>query len=379
MGKEDKKAKPAKKSSMTTPTSPPASKEKMKIITNSPSSVKCYKCREPCLDNDKITDEDMSSVQCDFCSKWFHKPCTNLSKSEWDIITGSNESITFCCDSCVDKKGQNSSMISDLKLDLQNIILSNSQQQQKMIQENNAFLLKSIEAMKVDLFQKIDEKIDVKLQEFTVSTEKMVDEKINARLPKDNSSKDEIAIEEKVKIQISQSFDELKEREERKNNLIIFNLKESLKEDMSEALKDDLHNIKEVLKITNPEMTENTIKDLTTSNINRLGRKPTSQENVTKVRPIKLSLPNEATKYKIIRNTHKLKSCLAYPKIGFKFDMTRQQQVEERELKQELERRKEAKEDVMIFRGKVILRQDHMKLKRESSSSKNGENNNKAE
>ena len=152
-----------------------------------------------------------------------------------------------------------------------------------------------------------------------------------------------------------------------------------MKEDMSEAVKEDLHNIKEVLKITNPEMTENTIKDLTTSSINRLGRKPTSQENVTKVRPIKLSLPNEATKYKIIRNTHKLKSCLTYPKIGFKFDMTRQQQVEERELKQELERRKEAKEDVMIFRGKVILRQDHMKLKRESSSSKNDENKTKSD
>ena len=117
-------------------------------------------------------------------------------------------------------------------------------------------------------------------------------------------------------------------------------------------------------------MTENTIKDLTTSNLHRLGRKPLNQENEIKARPIKLSLPNEATKYKIIRNTHKLKSSQAHPKIGFKFDMTRQQQAEERELKQELERRKEAKEDVMIFRGKVILREDHMKLKRESSAAK---------
>ena len=282
MGKDKKEVKPTKKNSTSTLATPTPSKEKIKPIVNSPNAVRCYKCRELCLDNDKITDEDMNSVQCDFCSKWFHKPCTNLSKSEWDIITGRNESITFCCDNCVDKKGQNSSMIKDLKQDLQNIILSNSQQQQQMIQENNAFLLKSIEAMKVDLFQKIDEKIEVKLQEFTISTEKMVEEKINARLPTNNASKEEKDIEEKVKIQITQSFDELKDREERKNNLIIFNLKESLKDDLSEALKEDLQNIKEVLKVTNPEMTENTIKYLTTSNIHRLGRKPLNQENETK-------------------------------------------------------------------------------------------------
>ena len=309
----------------------------------------------------------MNSVQCDFCNNWFHKPCTNLSTREWEIITGRNESVTFCCDNCVQQKGQNNGMLKDLKQDLQNIIESNSEQQQQMIRANHEFLINNIETMKKDLFKKIDEKIDVKLQEFAISTEKMVEEKIRACLPTKDQNKDDLAIEEKVKIQISQSFDEFKERENRKNNLIIFNLKESLKDDMNEAMKDDLEQLKDVLKHTNPEMTDSVIKDLTTDNINRLGRKQANQENA-KIRPIKLSLPTEATKYKIIKNTYRLKSCQNHPKIGFKFDLTRQQQQEERVLKLELERRRNANEDVMIFRGKVILRQEHATLKKEQSS-----------
>ena len=38
---------------------------------------------------------------------------------------------------------------------------------------------------------------------------------------------------------------------------------------------------------------------------------------------------------------------------------------EEKELRKELQRRREQNEDVMIFRNKVIFRADHEKLKRE--------------
>ena len=119
---------------------------------------------------------------------------------------------------------------------------------------------------------------------------------------------------------MKQSFDELREREERKNNLVIFNLKESTKDDINEALSEDLEQLKIVLNITNPEMTNNITKELNTSNITRLGRKPQNKDNQTKPRPLKVSLPNESAKFKIIRNSYKLKSCQSHPKIGLKFD-----------------------------------------------------------
>ena len=271
-------------------------------------------------------------------------------------------------------------MINELKTDLHKMIANSTEQQQQMIQANNAFLIQSLQEMKESLFQKIDEKIDVKMKEFAISNEKLIDEKIKACLPAENTNtnpnKDEKMIEDKVKIQIEQSFDELKDREDRKNNLIVFNLKESTKEDINEALSEDLTQLKEVLKLTNPEMSENVIKDLSTENVIRLGRKMKNNENDNKVRPVKLTLPSEKTKYKIIRNTYKLKSSPTNSKIGFKFDLTRQQQAEERALRQELERRKEAEEDVMIYRGKIIKRSEHMRLKNEHHS-KRDENNDK--
>ena len=176
-------------------------------------------------------------------------------------------------------------------------------------------------------------------------------------------------IENKVKVQIEQTFDELKDREERKNNLIVFNMKESVKEDVNEAVKEDLHQLKEILTVTNPEMKESIIKKLSTEHIMRLGRRNQNPDD-TRTRPLKLLLPNESTKYKIIRNSYKLKSCANHPKIGFKFDLTRQQQADERELRQELEQRKAANEDVMIYRGKIIERSQHLKLKNEHASKK---------
>ena len=115
-------------------------------------------------------------------------------------------------------------------------------------------------------------------------------------------------------------------------------------------------------------MSENAIKDMTTDKITRLGRKSTNKDS--KPRPLKLNLPNEATKYKIIRNTYRLKSCSNHPNIGLKFDLTRQQQSEERELRKELEQRKAANEDVMIYRGRIIKRNEHEKLRQEHLSNK---------
>ena len=122
-------------------------------------------------------------------------------------------------------------MFNDLKTDLQKMIQTSNEQQQKLIEANNAYLIKSIQDLKTTLFQKIDEKIDNKMKEFSDKNEKMVDEKIKVCLSSKDASNDEKIIEEKIKVQIEQSFDELKDREERKNNLIIFNLKESIKEE----------------------------------------------------------------------------------------------------------------------------------------------------
>lgn len=159
----------------------------------------------------------------------------------------------------------------------------------------------------------------------------------------------------------------MRDKEERKLNLMMFNVKESTKTTLHEEVLEDLQSVKNVLLHTNPDLNDNVISKLSTENLKRLGKKVASpSEGNNKVRPIKVTLPDEVTKFKILRNSYKLKSYKTNERIGLKLDLTKLQIAEEKELKIELQRRKDLGEDVMIFRNKIICRADHAKLKTET-------------
>ena len=318
--------------------------------------VKCKSCSKECLDPAFFNSDEDDSINCDICKQWFHKNCTNTTSSEWEALKGSNENITFQCDDCVQNKGQNSNQL---------------QMFQQILRENNDVLLKRLESLEVNILQKVDEKIEKRMEEFEVKNEKLMDDKIKAHLAsEEQNKKDQQSIEHSIQVQVNQKIDELKEREERKNNLMIFNMKESTKNEFKEELKEDLLSVIQIIKHTNPELNDSITNQLSENNIKRLGKKkPTTSDDVsTKPRPIKLTLPDEASKFKILKNSYKLKSFQDNNKVGLKLDLTKQQQCEERELRQELLKRREQNEDVMIFRGQVIKRSEHEKLKREYSS-----------
>ena len=350
----------------TTPTSP---RSPTPPASPNANQVKCGKCFQICKSDYEDINED--SINCDVCGIWLHQPCSNVSPEEWKIIKGKNESITFTCEKCVSLKGQNFALIRELKSDLTKVIERNNASHQQLIQANNEILLKSIEAMKIEMLNTMDTKIEQKINEFAAKNEKIIEDKIQAKLPSSSELANEtIKIEEKIKHQVTESFDELADRESRKNNIILFNLKESLKTNEEEALTEDLNHIKEIIKITNPNIHETLAKKLNENNIYRMGSKPevADNENPAKQRPVKLTLPDEKTKFQVIKNSFKLKSCSTYPKIGLRMDLTKKQQIEDKQLRQEVERRKANGEDVMIFRNRVIKREDHQKLKDEASA-----------
>jgi len=196
------------------------------------------------------------------------------------------------------------------------------------------------------------------------------------------------------------SFDELKEREERKTNLIVYNIVESNNDDKAEQAKEDLEKVKQVLMYTNPDLSNSLIEHLTVDKLSRLGNrekkvkkddsnpekkdepnlpnsnkidepKPDNDDtnapktNATKPRPIKLSLPDEKTKFKVLGKSKVLRNYQAQQNIGIKPDLTRQQQLEDKELREQLKKRKDEGEDVMIYKNKIILREEHTKLKQE--------------
>lgn len=132
-------------------------------------------------------------------------------------------------------------------------------------------------------------------------------------------------------------YQEYELRMNKKNNLIIFNLQETKDEEADVTLIQNI--ITNTLELNlKPKM------------IQRLGKKLES-----KTRPVLLKCESQNDKVKILRNCNKLKNS-QFRNISVKPDMTKTQQAEEKLLIEELKRRKLNGEDVMIQKGKVILR-----------------------
>ena len=364
----------------------PASKE-------SPESkakpTRCKECNNVCLSEEYHKTLDDDSIECDICKFWFHKPCTNTTTDEWNMLKSGNENITYKCCGCLESKAQQEERQAEL---FSNLLIKNNERlmerfdtfetkilkkvddrlEKKMheIDEknelHNASIITKIDSLESGILQKVDQKIEESLRQFEEKNEQRMSEKINEKLCGDTHSKDEqLMIEDKIQKQISESFDEFKDREERKCNLIFFNITESTKTEAAEAAQEDLIMIKKILTHTNPDLAEKETKNLTEKNLKRLGTISTKPNETQKPRPIKVSLPDEKTKYKVLNNSNNLKSFQPMQNIGLKPDMTKLQQKEDKALREELKRRKDMNEDVMIFRNKIIKRADHATLKKE--------------
>ena len=207
-----------------TPVSSPNPAKPKKAQDNTKSKftpVKCKVCTKECLDPAFFNSDDDDSINCDVCNLWYHKTCTNTSSSEWETLKGRNENITFRCDDCLNLKAQNNNQIQIF---------------QQLLRENNDILLKRLEGLETKILQKVDDKIDMKMQEYEVKNDKIIEDKIKAQLESEKKNKSDQDIHDSIKVQVKQAIEDLREREERKCNLILFNLKESTKTELTEEV-----------------------------------------------------------------------------------------------------------------------------------------------
>ena len=312
---------------------------------------KCGICNKICVEKKKIKSINDESIYCEECGLWFHFTCTNLTEEEYGSLSDKSKNLPYICTSCKDKKDE--VFESDDEFDSKQAKFF-----EKLLHKNNEILFRKLDSVKADIMNSIDQRIDEKLNIFRAENEKMVQEKIQSILDKevrDQNAKD--LIEQQIKIQVTQSLDEARDFDERKNNLIIYNIKETISEDEAISLAADLENVKAVLTHTNPELKDTQIKSISITDIHRMGTlsEPPTQE---KPRPIKLVLKNQKTKYQVLKKAKKLKDCESHPKVGIKPDLTKKQQEEEKKLKTDLEERRKNNEDVMIFKKQIILRKD---------------------
>ena len=250
--------------------------------------------------------ENQKAIGCDKCLKWFHSDCTDLTNDQYKFLSRKNTptSIKWFCPSCVDADNaqQNETVHTNSNLErIENLVLQVTKQNAEILQ--------------------------------VMSREKMV--------------------EERIKVNVSEILEDQRERVDRKNNLILYNVPEG--EEGGDNKSDDSDLANSVLKAVCPDM-----PSIDNTQIKRMGdrRKPTSTNPTPRPRPIKITLSENETRDRILRQARKLKDS-KFKTIGISADKTKKEREHDLSIRREFLRRKNDEgEDVVLYKGEIYNRSE---------------------
>lgn len=154
-------------------------------------------------------------------------------------------------------------------------------------------------------------------------------------------------VQNSLKEIMKQEREEDEEKERKKNNLLVFNIEESVSKNINERIEHDKMIIKELSSKLDMENIE--VKS------NRIGKHVEGKQ-----RPILLKFNQTDEKIKYLKNAYKLKNIEKENVISravIKQDLTKKQLEKEKALVEEMNRKKAKGEDVFIRRGKILKRE----------------------
>ena len=289
---------------------------KLRGSTRSSKPTKVWNCL---ICKDILEDEQSvaSCVQCYICEGWAHKGCGKLTDSEFSTL--SNDKSACCsnmqwvCDPCVLQKEKGKK--------------KKKSYAQAAKQESNP----NLEALFATMMKTFSDRID-KMEEKL--TGKHLEEKIEAVVDRVVDKKIDQAVYEKI------------EKEKRKNNIIIVNLKESTKKSEEGREKDDTKSVKTLLskmvKIKDGDLKEAPV---------RLGDKG------SKPRVLKVVLKNETLKREVLKKAPSLNVDVPFEKrVYINQDYTKRQRENHKKLREELKQRLKNGETNLGIRGEEIVK-----------------------
>ena len=155
-------------------------------------------------------------------------------------------------------------------------------------------------------------------------------------------------MDQKMIAKIEEHIEEKEEREKRKNNIVLVNIPESIKETAKEREAEDMVAVANLLN----KITEVQVNDV--SNPVRIGKK---REGSEKPRLLKITLNSQEKKRTVLKNYHQLNENVRdlNRKIFINNDLTPTQREQEHKLRIELRLRKEnGEKNLKIRNGKII-------------------------
>ena len=152
---------------------------------------------------------------------------------------------------------------------------------------------------------------------------------------------------------VTEALEEKAEKEEKKNNIIMFKVPEPETSNEKKEAEDDVAIVKEILGNIHPDI-DNVV--LNVKNVTRMGK----NRRTGYTRPIKIEFQEDDSKGKVFRNSAKLKAHDKFSTINVSNDKTRKEIEADRKLKKDLDEQRllHPTDDLIIFRGDIIKRAD---------------------
>lgn len=305
-------------------------------------------------------------IQCSKCDTWWHTACAGLGGLTANAVGKINQ---WNCHVCYElpEKIKNKSPVSNNSL---------KEIQQQMEISLKAFISKTIQdELNKKLTEEIDKRVKASLDELlsTESVEKKIEEKLkNAQLakvtqeieekvnqkikeiPSNSAESDEnkIKIDQVIQDQKAEKVrqDEERLRKKKENNLMFYNIPEEEFDDghIIDRMMDDFEKIKEAYAEKHITINE---KDLV--QINRVGAKRPDH-----IRPVVTTFASNEKRMEILTNSRNLKLKTEGHEIiniYVSTDKTPRQRAADKELREELKRRKAGGDTNLVIRNEKIV------------------------
>jgi len=263
-------------------------------------------------------DSDAKMIECQRCSDHFCIKCLNKTKPEYEILSKS-DSMWFCtkCRPIVEEH-----IVTDLKIE----------QRCREIMENYEQRLSNVESLMTEKCSehRAREIVRDEIKKSSCDEEKvrMIAKEESLNLTKSNpdeptsNQKDETPQTETV----TNVIDEIQERKNRANNLIIFGLKENESDNIQERKEYDTEEVKKLFKAAKIELDPANIKST-----RRLGRFDKNKAQ----RPLQVQLLTLESKLNLFRNTKFFKKEPEFTDVSVSNDLTKTERENEKKLWEE--------------------------------------------
>ena len=338
-----------------TASSTPNSKDKGKT----PSKNKCL-CNQ-CKKNFNVNVD--KALNCGRCEEWVCRSCSKVTLNEYEIISKKNSKVRWFCAGC-DEEAMSAIKTSKLieekcKLYIEPIEL-------KLQDLSSSLQTKADEAIVADLHMHI-ETLTSKLETLTSKLESL--DTTSYRSPQADDidqfmkKQEEVnsALEKKLQTNTAQiasvSMKELKEREDRRANIMFFNIPESASDSIDQRKLDDKNHVEKILSFL--EVDQELTKPV------RLGKK---SDHPRPLRLVANSLEAVGEILKAARKMAYMENPM-YKKVGINKDMTFLERQEHRALLKERKRRMEDAQEKGIDAKWVIKDASLVNLLKRTSSS----------